>query len=216
MPQETRFVFLCRHGHRINSERRDWHGADDNKYDPYLSKQGNAQAKMLARRLRQEPIDKIFSSPYLRALQTASHIAEAIRLPVCVENGLGEWLHTEWLSEDPRIPDIQERALTFPRVDLEYRSRITPVYPETEAQLKDRLMRVSRHLLGTYSGNLLIVGHGKTVSGIAAILTGIPDAEFSSGLCCLTKLEWTSALWKVVLNGDTSHLTYFSEMAHSG
>jgi broad specificity phosphatase PhoE len=85
-------LYLVRHGQRLDAVDKNWYEKDDNQYDPPLSDAGFEQAECLAERLLQEPIDYIFVSPYLRALQTAHPIAEALDLPLYVENGIGEWL----------------------------------------------------------------------------------------------------------------------------
>ncbi|MEO1287799.1 MAG: histidine phosphatase family protein, partial [Chloroflexota bacterium] len=88
-----RTIYLVRHGHRLDEDDKRWYEkVNGNKYDSPLSDTGTDQAQKLASRLQSEPIDWIFSSPYYRALQTAHPVAEALDLPIYVENGVGEWL----------------------------------------------------------------------------------------------------------------------------
>jgi transcription factor C subunit 7 len=60
-------------------------------YDPQLSPHGCDQAKQLAQYLVNNRIqlDRIYSSPLFRTLQTANYVSEKLDLDIFVENGLG-------------------------------------------------------------------------------------------------------------------------------
>lgn len=53
--------------------------------DPPLTRTGRRQAAQLAQQLAQSDIRRLVASPYRRALQTATIIAEALALPISVE-----------------------------------------------------------------------------------------------------------------------------------
>lgn len=55
-----------------------------------LTEAGHAQAVELAERFSDASVDSVFASTLLRAQQTASHLADARRLPVVVVDGLQE------------------------------------------------------------------------------------------------------------------------------
>jgi broad specificity phosphatase PhoE len=55
---------------------------DFRKHDPILSPLGIQQAKRLAERLQQSNIKHIFSSPYIRCLQTANEVADLLNLQI--------------------------------------------------------------------------------------------------------------------------------------
>lgn len=204
-----RSIFLCRHGHRIDWVNRNWYRKSENRYDPYLSQQGVTQAKMLGRRLKLEKVDVVFSSPYLRAIETANYITRMSNQSFVIEDGIGEWLNIDFMEEQPVLPTPAERAVKFPQIDRQYQSWLIPTYPETLEELRIRLSKVIWHLLEHFDGNLLLVGHGMTVIQIAATLTNLPDVNFSAGLCALTKLNYQHKSWVVELNGDTSYITKF-------
>jgi hypothetical protein len=69
-------VLVLRHGDRSHDV-----------LDPSLTEVGAAQAASLAATLANSGIDCIFSSPFLRALQTATPIALALGLPIRVDRG---------------------------------------------------------------------------------------------------------------------------------
>lgn len=199
-------LYLVRHGERLDAVNKNWYSADDNKYDPPLSELGFEQAQRLAERLSQEPIDHIFVSPYVRALQTAHPIADALNLPLYVENGVGEWLGRSMISHEPKIVPAYQRRDDFPLLDFSHNPRVIPNWPETVNQCFERLERAVTQILEAYEGNILIVGHGRTVTGLGHVLTGKPESHFKYDLACVTKLDYEDDAWTIRLNGDTVHL----------
>src|ERR1700761_680721 len=77
-------MILLRHGQskfnlHFSATRRD-----PGIVDPKLTPLGHAQAEEAAQALSREPITRIITSPYTRALQTAAPLARALRVPVIV------------------------------------------------------------------------------------------------------------------------------------
>jgi broad specificity phosphatase PhoE len=203
---KDRIIYLVRHGQRLDSIQKQWYSPTDNQYDPPLSPEGMNQAYQIAQRLATEPIDFVFTSPYLRALQTAHPIAEALNLPLYAEAGIGEWLGRAMLPAAPNITPAFQRRDDFPRLDFSHNSRVVPNWPETVDECFARLKNTMNQLLESYEGNLLIVGHGRTVTGIAHVLTKKSESCFKYGLAALTTLRLHEDSWLVELNGDDSHL----------
>ncbi|MFN8020381.1 MAG: histidine phosphatase family protein [Acidimicrobiales bacterium] len=58
--------------------------------DPHLDERGHAQARHLAEYLAGEHVDALYSSPMLRARQTAQHVADRLGLDVVVEDDIAE------------------------------------------------------------------------------------------------------------------------------
>jgi probable phosphomutase (TIGR03848 family) len=61
-----------------------------------LNSEGRAQAAALAKRLRDERLCAIYSSPLERARETAEAIAAPHKLPLCIEPGLNEIDFGDW------------------------------------------------------------------------------------------------------------------------
>ena len=202
-----RTLYLVRHGQRLDTVNNKWFTPDDNKYDPPLSEKGYWQAQRLAERLSHEPIDWLFSSPYLRALQTIQPTAAALDMPFYVDDGLGEWLARTLIPHTPNIDAPIKRAADFSHMGLTHTSKIQPVYPESVQEVFERLHQAVNYLLESYEGNLLLVGHGRTVTGIAHRLTGQPEPTFKYDLTGITKLVLKDGVWEIYLNGDTNHLS---------
>ncbi|HUB46749.1 MAG TPA: histidine phosphatase family protein [Acetobacteraceae bacterium] len=77
-------MILLRHGQsefnlHFSATRRD-----PGIVDPKLTPLGHTQAEEAARALSREPVTRIITSPYTRALQTAAPLARALGVPVIV------------------------------------------------------------------------------------------------------------------------------------
>jgi broad specificity phosphatase PhoE len=199
----TRTVWICRHGERIDQVDPTWRQRGGR--DPHLSSDGVRQARATGERLRDEGIQHIFCSPFLRTVETAHHIAEVLDLPVLIERGAGEWLNPMWFARAPEIVSPQERAERFPRIRPDHVSLVIPRYPETSEQAFARAGKTACRLVETYGGNLLLVGHQHSVEGMSWGLLGARLA-IRSEMCALIKIERQNGVWRLALNGDMSHL----------
>jgi broad specificity phosphatase PhoE len=203
----TQTVWIARHGNRIDFVNPAWFNTAARRYDPHLSDDGFVQAQQLANRLVGEGITHIFSSPFLRTVQTANVIAETLDLPLKLNWGLGEWLNPEWMSAYPETLTPQILAQQFPRIDLSY-----PLgearYPETWEDCLDRTAKTAQNLVAAFPDeDLLFVGHGASVVGTAmGLVPTLAETDIHASLCCLVKLVRDDNEWKVELNGDISHL----------
>lgn len=202
----TQTVWIARHGNRLDFVNPEWFNTAARRYDPPLSEDGFVQAAELAQRLKGEDINHIFASPFLRTIQTATEIAKVLNLPIKLEAGLSEWHNPKWMTEMPEIHPQELLADKYPSIDWNYQSCFTPHYPETRADVYQRLVKTIQKLLFNYSENILIVGHGITVSGVIKGLDP-KTSHFKVTLCCLTKVVWHRDRWNVEFYGDTSHLS---------
>lgn len=202
----TKTVWITRHGNRYDFVNPDWFITAKLRYDPHLAEDGIIQAQQLGQRLKSEKITHIFTSPFLRTVQTAHEVAKILDLPIKLEAGLGEWLNPNWMDQDPEIRSPETLAQHYPRIDLDYRSRVIPQYPETEAAVQARTAKTAQKLVNEFIGELLFVGHGASVLGTAAGLLAEP-LTIRVSFCCLTKLVQNNGDWEVELAGDTSHLS---------
>jgi broad specificity phosphatase PhoE len=210
----SQVVWIARHANRLDFVNPDWFLTAERRYDPPLSDDGFIQAKQLARRLKGEKITQIFASPFLRTVQTANAVAEALDLPIKLETGLSEWLNPAWMTEEPEKLSIPALAKLFPRIDVSYTSRIAAKYPETHEQVRSRSGQTARCLATEYfPQEILLVAHGASVLGGAMGLVGeIAKAEVKASLCSLVKVVHQDPEWLLELKGDTSHLEEVEEV----
>jgi broad specificity phosphatase PhoE len=199
-------VWIARHGNRLDFVYPEWFNTAERRYDPPLSADGFIQAQKLGKRLKNANISHIFTSPFLRAIQTAHEVAKILELPIKLEAGLGEWHNPEWMTETPQIHPQELLESDYPPIDSSYTSRIVPEYPETEEVVIQRSAEIVKKLVNEYSDDILIVGHSTSVLGATwGLIPGNP--QINTSLCCLVKLVRENANWKMELNGDTSHLS---------
>jgi len=82
-------IFLCRHG-QTTSDIEDRYGGD---FEDYLTDTGREQAEGLADKLAGNNIEIIFSSPKIRAMETAELLKSKLGVEIQVKNGLRERNH---------------------------------------------------------------------------------------------------------------------------
>jgi len=83
-PMIPQTIWIARHGNRIDFVNPEWFNTAERRYDPPFRwrashQLGNASKKDIAH---------IFASPFLRTVQTANQVAEALDLPIKLESGL--------------------------------------------------------------------------------------------------------------------------------
>ena len=210
-------IWIVRHGNREDFQIPGWARTAQRPYDPALSQDGETQAQEVGRSLRDEPIDCIFASPFLRTIQTASHIADALNLPVYLEPGIGEILPN--VQAMPELLPEEDRALRFPRIDTDYSAVGRLPYPESSEQGHERAAASAHALTARYpERNLLMVTHGAPVVGIVRGLTGLTE-PLTVPLCCIFTLQRDANGWHVAQRSVTSHLSNqetSKRYAHSG
>lgn len=209
--QAKRSIYMARHGERIDYLDPYWlekPGATGDELDSPLSGNGLRQARDLAERLADEPIDHIFASPFLRTIQTALPIAEKLDLPIKLERGIGEGLRSKNYLRDPRVWSTEDRNIMFPQVDLEHNSVIDPPWPEEAPQTCERAAATISKLLEMYDGNFLLIGHGITVMSMCWDL--LPQKpELFGGFCALHRIDQHDEGWHIAVQGERGFLSYF-------
>ena len=189
-------IWVARHGHRFDFAYPQWFNTALRRYDPPLSHEGKIQAQNLAKTLKHRSIDHIISSPFLRAIQTAHIIAENLDLSVKIETGLGEWHNPHWMTEKPQTHPPEELKLFYPQIDWNYRSSLTPTYPETEIMVLERMKKIAHILTDKFKGNLLLIGHSISVVGIVQGLID-QDVEICVDFCDFIKIVKKSNCWEI-------------------
>jgi broad specificity phosphatase PhoE len=165
-------LYLLRHGAtEANLARPPW--IQGRKHDLPLARLGIRQAELTRDFLAIRPIEHCYSSPLLRAVQTAAIVAEAHGLsPVVLESLTecdgGRWEGLDWQTIRGRDAEMYQRFLENPAEHG---------YPEGES-LRDVYERVSptlEELLTRHAGEaVLVVGHHGVHQAYLAGLLGLP------------------------------------------
>jgi broad specificity phosphatase PhoE len=105
-------------GSRLAFEDPNWMQQAQRPWDPPFYPGGTGQARRLANCLADQAVGLIFSSPFLRDLETAAPLADFLDLPLQVESGLSECLTPDGfpIPEPALGPD--ELVKRFPRINL--------------------------------------------------------------------------------------------------
>jgi broad specificity phosphatase PhoE len=165
-------LWLIRHAHRLDFVQPEWFDTATYRYDPPLSIEGLDRSRSLAKQFSQVRIDKIYTSPFLRTIQTVDPLARSLQLSIQLEWGLCEWLCQDWTSGFPETNPIDELMLLYPNIDDAYQSLVIPCYPETAKELDARIAIIADKLVQSNCENILAIAHKGSVLGIVAALTG--------------------------------------------
>lgn len=207
----TQTLWIVRHGNREDFGNPSWAKSAQRPYDPALSADGERQAQEAGNSLRGQRVHRIFASPFLRTIQTAHHIANAVDLAVALEPGIGEVLPSA--QEMPALlpPDVRQQL--FARLDLSYHPIAALAYPEDEATGHRRSGQTVQQLADAFpQDNLLFVTHASPVIGIVRHLTGIQE-RISVPLCAIFTLQRNGTGWHLL--GDGGSVEHLSDSAAS-
>ncbi len=152
------WLLLARHGETDWNREGRWQG----HADVALNERGRGQAKELAARLVDEPIDVIYASDLQRAHETALIIAEQKRMPVITDAGLREIDVGRWSGLTP--DEIAQRLPGMTAHDGETNDQHL-------ARVVDAFRRIAVREIGR---RVLVVSHGKTLRVIRRHAAGRP------------------------------------------
>lgn len=165
-------IYLIRHG------ETDWNkqGKIQGYIDIPLNQQGRLQAKILASKLKEISIDRIYTSDLLRASQTAEIINKSMKSHLISEERLrernyGEWQKLSWSEVHSQNPDLKEEWKTNP-------VHSKPPKGESLQDLYERVNNFLSEILKTEMNNILIVAHNSPLKILISIAQGITLKEF--------------------------------------
>ena len=169
-----RTFYLVRHAQSLGNA-----GVPGAGPNPGLTDLGRDQARALAEHIAsQGPVAEVWASPFTRAGETASAVADATNTRIRLEPGLHEYFLAGWFDlETLRLPSLAELAATYRRVALDGDdAHWWPTADEDEHALERRLAGVAARLLQqAQPGSTVLVGHGASVAALSHVL--IPDFQ---------------------------------------
>ena len=130
-----------------------------------LTKEGLDNSVKLIKLLKEHEINKIFSSPFIRTLQTIHPYAKSINQPICIDYSLSEIQHPEIIPRKSYQISLPEYIAKSFNINPEYKSMFNPmdhVYPENEIHVETRVKNFLRKILNEYCDkdiNIIIVSH---------------------------------------------------------
>ena len=162
-----RRLTLVRHGETDWNRERRLQGLTDSE----LNDAGRLQARALAERLRGTSFDALYTSPLVRASETAAILGDVlelapVRVPALRERDVGAWGGLTNDDARHRFPDEWRRIAAGEDVALgggETKAQVT-------ARMAETLDRIgARHP----SGSVLVVSHGLALKLLVCRLIGI-------------------------------------------
>ncbi|WP_138310577.1 MULTISPECIES: histidine phosphatase family protein [unclassified Clostridium] len=197
-------LYIIRHG------QTDWNvqGRIQGRQDIPLNAAGRSQAGMLALGMKERPVSAVYSSPQLRAMETARALAEdqgveVISVPELVEIGYGNW-------EGRTAQDILTRERKLYEEWWQHPATVAPPGGETLNQVDARCKKAWDRIKREMRGDTAVVAHGGTLAHfIVHLLEGRQDAEeIVVGNASITTMEYDPAAGQCSLLelNDCSHL----------
>lgn len=162
---------------------------EDKGFYSELTDKGKSNLKQLTKELSKYNIDIIFSSPFLRTIQTIYPFAKKNKQLINIELGLSEYLHNQYFLTDPKIytvSDVQDPYLKS-IINYQYQSIASIqdfVVLEDEDNLEKRVRKFLSYLIHNYPDKtILIVSHKAVLNKIKDLVyraTSLND-EFEMG-----------------------------------
>jgi probable phosphoglycerate mutase len=192
-------VILIRHAIPVRRE------LESGAADPELSAQGVRQAELLAEYLSFESLDAIYSSPMLRAQQTAAPLASLFSLGISLVDGVAEFdRHSEWY-----VPVEELKAANDPRWHELVSGEWTATH-ETEEQFISRVTSAIETIISDHgSQRVAIVCHGGVINAYIASILGVGNKRgfFYPNYTSIHRVAAArSGERSVVTLNETSHL----------
>ena len=186
--KKTFYVF--RHGETELNAKYIWQGTSS---DPDLNARGKAQASDLGKKLEGLGIEKIYTSPFLRAQSTAELVNETLHIPIEIKNDLHECCFGD--AEGRTMEEIGEcwPELMYdvlhptPKTwDSKYPGENSESKHQVFERVRDVLLEVA-HLSSCET--IGISTHGGVMS---SLLAGLESYGIGLPNCCVAQVEYDS------------------------
>jgi probable phosphoglycerate mutase len=145
----------------------------DGPADPELSVEGHAQARHFAEYMALEHIDRIYTSPMKRAVQTAQPLASLKSLTPIIVDGVAEWdqhsneyIPVEELkaANDPRWQEMAAGGWTSEEIPEDFHARVM--------ESMEMIIRENR------GGKVVVTCHGGVINEFLAHVLGLGQNQF--------------------------------------
>ena len=198
-------LYLVRHGQTAASRENRFCGTSD----PALTDVGQAMADAFATAYAAMTWDAIYTSPMLRARQTAAPLERLTGVTATVEPGLTEIAYGKW--EGLTVDEVKARwpeAYEYWADDVA--SRGTPG-GETAFHVAARAMRAVESIRTRHAtGNVLLVSHKATLRIITCALLGLDVRLFrqriAQPVAAVSMFVLETGAAKLTILGDRTHL----------
>ena len=204
---ESCYVYLLRHGATDNNLANP-PILQGNTVDGPLSEEGKRQAELAAKGLAHQQLEAVYSSPLLRARQTAEIVAHPHELNVGIvpeisEVDVGSWEGRSWVEIERTEPDFYRRFMDDPAQNG-YRDG------ESLMDVRDRVVPALDKLLRQNQGKrIAIVAHNVVNRVYLAMAAKMPLAHarsISQENCGINVLRYRDGEPKLISMNSVLHL----------
>ena len=201
----TTRLYLVRHGATPLTAEDRFSGAND----VHLSDEGRTQVDQLARRLMDDKLQAIYTSPFDRTLETAKIIARPHGLVPAQRDGLREISHGHW--EGLTRKEVEERFAEEYTAWEEDPFTFAPEGGEAGIGVLARALPIIREVVVKHEDkNILVVSHKATLRLILSSLLGFDARGYRDRVdqapACLNILDFKDPVRaRLMLFNDISH-----------
>lgn len=198
-------LYIVRHGETQWNKMQRWQGS----VDIPLNDRGIEQASLVAERLKNNGIKKIYSSPLVRAASTAKKIQEQLNVELFYNDGLkeisvGEWegLTTEEILE--KYKDLFLKWETIPTEEI-------GLGIENYTQLQLRAFNTIKEICDKENDDIAIVSHGAWIRSLICKFLNIPlnnrmGFEILNTGITIVDYNKDNNVFKVITLNDANHI----------
>jgi broad specificity phosphatase PhoE len=204
----TTRLLLARHGETVWNADAVYRG----RSEVPLSETGRLQAQLLGRKLAEEGVTALHTSPLMRARETAEAIERHVGVAALVDPDLtdldcGEWEGLSDREVKERYPDLRRTWLSTPQV-------VRLPGGESLDEVSARVGRVLAEVLST-PGVVVLVSHRVVHKVAICTLLGLDNSHFWDirlDVAGVSEFECTARRRMLVRHNDTSHLAAGHEL----
>lgn len=180
-------IILARHGQTNWNIEKRWQGNQDIR----LNDRGIKQAQMLCKRVEDFQIDRIYTSPLLRAKKTAEIVNTKLNIELIIDNDLREISFGDW--EGHTLYELEEKfPEDFKKWDAIENANVG-FGVESYGHLQNRAYETLRKISCIKAETILIITHGTWIRALICKLMDIPIDNkrcFEISNCGLTILDF--------------------------
>ena len=186
----NKIFYVFRHGETELNVKKVWQGTHAN---PNLNERGREQATELGKKLMLYSIEKIYSSPFLRAESTAEIVNKFLQVPLESEDAFHECCFGD--AEGHAVDEIGAK---WPQLmhDVLYPTPTTwdSKYPGDDAESKHQVFnRVSTALLKiAHTCPYKVIGISTHGGVMSSLLAGLESYGLGLPNCCVAQIDYDS------------------------
>ncbi len=159
-------IYLVRHGESTSDINQKY----DGDYDDHLTKQGCLDAQIVADKLSNKMVTKIFTSTRIRAVETGTIIGAKLDLPITPLAQLCEQdIYNAFKTLGKNQPEEEYRQLG----EIQITRDNAPAGTEAYEDFSERVLQCFSSIVNDHATNLVIVTHGGPIRCILRDLAKI-------------------------------------------